>query len=128
MSEIKHTPTPWRVWQDGNGRLHVGPSSNCYVAALNHPPTGMMQANAYFIIEAVNTLEDLTAERDRLREENETFRRIMKSIKTYGELACVDVDRGSLRPSGKKPATKEVWQFPRHMLDEVDAAISKATT
>lgn len=49
----------------------------------------------------------------------------LKAIKRFGELACVEVESGfPSRPSGKKPATKDVWQFPRHLLVEIDAAIA----
>lgn len=52
---------------------------------------------------------------------------MLKAIKQHGELACVDAHLGSYFTGGKKPATKDVFQFPRHMLTELDAAIAKAT-
>lgn len=50
----------------------------------------------------------------------------LKAIKQYGELANLSVDTWPNTSSGKKPASKDVWAFPRHMLVEVDAAIAAA--
>ena len=47
-------------------------------------------------------------------------------IKRFGELAGVSAESGFSSPSGKKPASKDVFQFPRHLLTEIDAALSKA--
>lgn len=49
----------------------------------------------------------------------------LTNIKRFGELACVQLPTigGS---GGKKPPSKEVWQFPRHMLVEIDAALARA--
>jgi hypothetical protein len=55
--------------------------------------------------------------------EIERLRDILQSIKTHGYLANIPVDQG-WGSSGKKPASKDVWCFPRHMLDDLDAALS----
>lgn len=51
---------------------------------------------------------------------------VLKNIKRFGELACVNVDLGFLM-GGKKPHTKDVFQFPRYMLQEIDEIIGRAT-
>lgn len=55
---------------------------------------------------------------------------MLLAIKRHGELGCVQVhsEFPAGPTGGKKPASKDVWQFPRHMLVELDAAIAKATT
>jgi hypothetical protein len=52
----------------------------------------------------------------------EEMRRVLLQIKKQGELACVSVDDGYT--GGKKPASKDVWQFPRHLLTDIDAALT----
>lgn len=47
-------------------------------------------------------------------------------IKRFGELGCVSAGDIWGGTGGKKPSTKEVWQFPRHLLTEIDAALAKA--
>lgn len=54
--------------------------------------------------------------------ENTRLRGLLRLIKLHGELACVDAQRLGYS-GGKKPATKEVFQFPRHMLADIDAAL-----
>lgn len=65
------------------------------------------------------------------REQGEDLRDALRAIMLHGELACVSVDHGHLFSGGKKPATKEVWQFPRHLLarhllTKIEAPVSKA--
>lgn len=55
--------------------------------------------------------------------EIERLRDMLQSIKMYGYLANIPVDQG-WGSSGKKPASKDVWCFPRHMLDDLEAALS----
>jgi predicted nuclease with TOPRIM domain len=50
------------------------------------------RANAAFIVEAVNSHEDLTAERDRLREENERFRVGIKRLSDEEEKLAETTD------------------------------------
>lgn len=66
-----------------------------------------------------------SAEIERLRAVNAELLAALESIKRFGSLGCVDVS-GHFYTGGKKPATMDVWQFPRHMLVEIDAAIAKA--
>lgn len=66
--------------------------------------------NMAFIARACNSHDDLLT--------------ALKAIKQFGELSNVSVGDGYT--GGKKPASKDVWQFPRHMLVEIDAAIAKA--
>ena len=70
-------------------------------------------------------VKDLCAEITRLNEENERLRAALNSIKNQGELASVNVERPFGYTGGKKPATKEVWQFPRHLMADIDAALGK---
>lgn len=67
---------------------------------------------------------DAVAEIYRLRDVNANLLEALRNIKRFGELGCVDV--GARFTGGKKPATKDVWQFPRHMLVEIEEAIAKA--
>lgn len=60
-----------------------------------------------------------TAERDALVQ-------ALNGIKRFGELANVSAEGGHFYTGGKKPASKDVWQFPRHMLTEIDAALALA--
>lgn len=48
----------------------------------------------------------------------------LKAIIRHGELGCIDV--GASYTGGKKPATMDVWQFPRHLLNRVEAALNAA--
>ncbi len=58
-----------------------------------------------------------------LNAEVEGLRAILEAIKRHGELGNVQV--GSLwGSSGEKPPSKDVWQFPRHMLAEIDEALA----
>lgn len=60
-----------------------------------------------------------------LKEALDASDRALQSILRFGEAACVDA--GSFYPpGGKKPASKEVWQFPRHLLTDIEAALAKA--
>lgn len=49
---------------------------------------------------------------------------VLRAVKKFGELACVSADPPHFYTGGKKPASKDVWQFPRHILAEIDAALS----
>lgn len=55
--------------------------------------------------------------------EVERLRDFIQSVKTHGELANIPVGH-AWGSSGKKPASKDVWCFPRHMLNDLDAALS----
>lgn len=50
---------------------------------------------------------------------------VLLGIKLHGGIACVDVSGGDYT-GGKKPATQDMWAFPRWMLTGIDAAIAKA--
>jgi predicted RNase H-like nuclease (RuvC/YqgF family) len=53
----------------------------------------------------------------------EVLRKALDAVKRFGELACVDA--GSPRyTGGKKPMSKDVWQFPRHLLTDIDCALA----
>lgn len=65
----------------------------------------------------------------RLRDAAPVLLDALRGIMAHGELACVDAHPGAFFGNGgKKPATKDVFQFPRHMLTEIEEAISKATS
>lgn len=51
---------------------------------------------------------------------------MLHAIKRFGELANIGLGE-SYPPGGKKPGSKDVWAFPRHMLVDLDAAIAKAS-
>lgn len=51
---------------------------------------------------------------------------MLKAILTFGELACVSAEHGYVSPSGKKPASKDVFQFPRHMMQDIEETITEA--
>lgn len=50
---------------------------------------------------------------------------LLQKIKRFGELACVDAEPRNFYSGGKKPATKDVWQFPRHMMTNLDTLLSR---
>ena len=60
----------------------------------------------------------LVAERERLRD-------VLKNIQDYGELANVSADSGFRYHGGKKSPSKDVWQFPRHLLVDLEAALAE---
>jgi hypothetical protein len=66
----------------------------------------------------------LQAEIKRLKEAETSALDMLKNIKRLGELACVSVDTLGFPTGGKKPATKDVFQFPRYLLQVIDAIIS----
>lgn len=116
----KHTAGPWfvsgvRMRMDGQQWLRVLQETPerelAFVPYADRPDSVHVEAtaNARLIAAAPELLEALLA------------------IKRFGELANVSVDAGGFT-GGKKPASKDVWQFPRHMLVDLDAAIAKATT
>lgn len=61
-------------------------------------------------------------------QQQDTALDVLRQIKLQGELACVDADGPFYRSGGKKPATKEVWQFPRHLMSAVDDALAALPT
>lgn len=82
MTEIKHTPTPWTIGRGKSG-LSFGlfgddgrqiASSSWHDSSPHYPKQETTAANFEFIAEAANSHASLTAERDRLREENERLR------------------------------------------------------
>jgi hypothetical protein len=50
---------------------------------------------------------------------------LLVMIRAQGELACVPVDEWPHGTGGKKPASKDVFQFPRHLLTELDAVLAR---
>ncbi len=120
----EHTPTPWITQKCGelcpddvmivadmgirDGIHHI---STVAKALSMRQPADVTAANAAFIVTACNSHDALVS--------------MLKRIMKYGELGCVDV--GGYHPSGgKKPASKDVWQFPRHMLTDIEAALATA--
>jgi len=51
----------------------------------------------------------------------------LKSIMRHGDLVNIQIDPG-FGSSGKKPASKDMFAFPRHMLTDIEAAIADAET
>lgn len=56
----KHTPGPWIIWPDMNGRLQVGLSTNYSVAEMWRTPLEGQEANARLIAAAPELLEAAT--------------------------------------------------------------------
>lgn len=56
----KHTPGPWIIWPDMNGRLQVGSSTNYSVAEMWRTPLEGQEANAHLIAAAPELLEAAT--------------------------------------------------------------------
>lgn len=50
----------------------------------------------------------------------------LQAIVRHGELANIDAGDPFSNYGGKKHPSKDVFAFPRHMLNEIDAAIAKA--
>jgi len=78
-----------------------------------------------WISEALKLRAELTRLTQALADRERRIERLteaLNAIKQFGELACVDASSGWT--GGKKPATKDVWQFPRHLLTEIDQALS----
>lgn len=48
----QHTPHPWFIWNTRGESTKVGPSPNCTVASMFHPPVGSKEANARLIAAA----------------------------------------------------------------------------
>ena len=69
------SPTPWRV-ENVNQTYHVDAADGGFVALF------VSEANAAFIVEAVNSYEALIQERDRLLAENTRLRNFAKWIVT----------------------------------------------
>lgn len=114
-----HTPGPWGFGRTSDDRrIVLGDSgAGSYVCSVQIHQTpraaGLYaeterEANARLIAAAPELLEALLA------------------IKRFGELANVSAGRDWGGSSGKKPASKDVFQFPRHLLVELDAALAKA--
>lgn len=105
-----HTPGPWWI-ADAVGHV-LGPDA-IKVATTYFPERSFAEhkANARLIAAAPDLL------------------RALQLIKRFGELACVSADAGQFpQPTGgKKPATKDVWQFPRHLLTEIDIALANSS-
>lgn len=116
MAYIKHTPGPW-VYEDNAIMAECGvhictPNTAddfpCVEPGTEPDAEAECEANARLMAAAPELLD------------------MLNSIKRHGELACVDAHTGRYFTGGKKPATKDVFQFPRHLLTGVDAAIAKA--
>lgn len=81
MRETKHTPTPWKFipWHIEEGPSAVRAPEGWLICETSS------DANAEMIVLAVNSHASLTAERDRLREENERLTKALaKLVKWYG--------------------------------------------
>lgn len=50
---------------------------------------------------------------------------LLVAIRAQGELACVDADPFGRSYGGKKPPSKDVFQFPRYLLDDLDAVLAR---
>lgn len=59
MRVDEYTPGPWFIWNARGEATRVGPSSNCTVASIYHPPIGCHQANARLIAAAPDLLRAL---------------------------------------------------------------------
>lgn len=103
------TPGPWRSEYDDNGFFFVDAPNrpSPYVAATGGEGSEN-EANARLIAAAPDLL------------------RALQLIVRFGHLGCVHVDGHATPTGGKKPATKDVWQFPRHLLTEIEIALTKA--
>lgn len=118
-----HSPVPWMLATNDQTLIvtvELDADGNCGVVADVLTALGKAGetdfANAEFIVTAANAYAANQAEIERLRD-------FIESIKTRGYLANIPVDQG-WGSSGKKPASKDVWCIPRHMLNDLDAALS----
>lgn len=117
----QHTPTPWAVDENyptsivrvqGEGSVLECEFMEWDGETMNVGEPDLNEANATFIVKAVNSHEALVD--------------ILERIKRHGELANVGTG-GFLgnKPAGN-PMSKDVWQFPRHMLTDIDEALALA--
>jgi len=115
------TPGPWKFNDNGVVTADaVGKIVCCFVMDFARIPDG---EDWQFLEHARTDIPFLTtALRDALGREK-ALREVLEAIKRFGELANVSTEQGHVAPSGKKPGSKDVWQFPRHMLVEIDAAL-----
>jgi hypothetical protein len=51
---------------------------------------------------------------------------MLKAILRFGELANIDAGSPYQNYGGKKPPSKDVFCFPRHMLTDIEAVIAAA--
>jgi hypothetical protein len=86
MSEIKHTPTPWTKDRHEQLRGADGRAVNVWGLGIGWASRDdETEGNSELILDAVNSHASLTAERDRLREENERLRAALSEIATTEE-------------------------------------------
>jgi hypothetical protein len=71
-------------------------------------------------------IEALHDQIGRLENRNAYLVEVLDSIRRFGEMANVSAQPPHSFVGGKKPASKDVWQFPRHLLEDIDTAIGKA--
>lgn len=109
MAEPKWTPGPWKwVCLSGNDIL-TDPEGLWVANVIEWPGDNTARgADAHLIAAAPELYEALA------------------SIIRCGELANVSAEPLFGYSGGKKPASKDVWQFPRHMLTKIDAALARA--
>lgn len=121
----KHTPGPWEMRprettirtgdmyaDDGftscvDGFDVFGPDDRPIVGPHGVPALDTDEHNARLIAAAPVLLEAL------------------QSIMRHGELANIDKG-GPFGSGGKKPPSMDAWVFPRHLLNDIEAAISSA--
>ncbi len=106
MAEGKFTDGPWHVGWDGEGGAFVGGGGTVIADMVG--PVEHRKANARLMAVSLEMLE------------------VLKAILSHGELRNVEANPEARFLGGKKPATKDVWTFPRHMLTDLEAAIAKA--
>lgn len=107
-----HTPPPWS-YVTGPGlkapyhTVHVGDGRGMMVCECYEGSEDEQAANAKLIAAAPELLE------------------VLQSIKRHGELVSISAS-DPFYTGGKKPASKDMFAFPRHMLVELDAALARA--
>jgi hypothetical protein len=168
MSEIKHTPTPWKVVSDphfDSGLVYTSiqpvtvdevamkplamMNGEFHICRMSHTAAewrfNYHRANADFIVEAVNSHEGLTAERDRLREAFDRrgeiiidmseaairLRKALKDVEWWAQQKC-PCHEETPNPCPLCGASVENLEackavesvFPRELLKQVRAALS----
>lgn len=90
---------------------------------LDHPPVDVPTDE---VLRALHDRERELIVRRRVEAAAPDLLDALKAIKLYGELVNISAGHGWGSSGGKKPASKDMFAFPRHMLVEVDEAIAKA--
>lgn len=81
-TKTAHTPTPWRLSLDGE---NIMASTSLHIAEVTHSLRHMkkeeMEANAEFIVLAVNSFDEREAELKRLKDSHEALLEAVKDLR-----------------------------------------------